>query len=142
MWIDRNWKEYFSKIRLDFDIVVDIWELMVSFPCIDDGIIEIKRNDIVVFLGYSKEDRGRCLLVSAAIHQMEDDGLVEIDRSTHPFKYRLNPNALKYMGCKKGRRSYKNMVKIWLQSHPNRPKLSQCARDLGLDRKTVRKWWD
>ena len=32
-------------------------------------------------------------------------------------------------------------VKEWMLSHPDSHNKSACARDLGLDRKTVRKWW-
>ena len=32
-------------------------------------------------------------------------------------------------------------VEEWMLSHPDSHNKSACARDLGLDRKTVRKWW-
>lgn len=32
-------------------------------------------------------------------------------------------------------------VQEWRRGHPNDDNKSQCARDTGLDRKTVRKWW-
>ena len=32
-------------------------------------------------------------------------------------------------------------VKDWMENHPENRNKSQCARDTGLDRKTVRKWW-
>ena len=37
---------------------------------------------------------------------------------------------------------HSQMVKAWRAAHPESKNKSQCARDLGLDRKTVRKWWD
>ena len=33
------------------------------------------------------------------------------------------------------------LVEEWMLSHPESHNKSACARDLGLDRKTVRKWW-
>lgn len=34
------------------------------------------------------------------------------------------------------------LVEEWMLSHPNSHNKSECARDLGIDRKTVRKWWN
>ena len=142
MWVDRDWLEYFAKIRLEFDIVVDIWDLFSRIPYTDEDYIAIRKNRIVTSLGFSPESRRLCILVSAAIHRMEDDGLISVDRSIKPFKYRLNPKALKSRGCKRGRKSYKDLVDIWIKMHPDSTNKSECARDLGLDRKTVRRWWD
>ena len=37
---------------------------------------------------------------------------------------------------------HSQMVQAWRAAHPESKNKSQCARDLGLDRKTVRKWWN
>lgn len=34
------------------------------------------------------------------------------------------------------------MIQAWRMEHPESINKSECARDLGLDRKTVRKWWN
>lgn len=34
------------------------------------------------------------------------------------------------------------LINEWMVNHPESTNKSLCARDLGLDRKTVRKWWN
>ena len=41
-----------------------------------------------------------------------------------------------------GRKPEKEKVRAWRAAHPESTNKSQCARDLGLSRPTVRKWWE
>ena len=41
-----------------------------------------------------------------------------------------------------GRKPEKEKVRAWRAGHPENTNKSQCARDLGLSRPTVRKWWE
>ena len=41
-----------------------------------------------------------------------------------------------------GRKPEKEKVRAWRAAHPENTNKSQCARDLGLSRPTVRKWWE
>lgn len=41
-----------------------------------------------------------------------------------------------------GRKAQGDIVRQWREENPNNKNKSQCAKETGLDRKTVRKWWD
>lgn len=41
-----------------------------------------------------------------------------------------------------GRKAQGDIVRQWREENPNNNNKSQCAKETGLDRKTVRKWWD
>ena len=41
-----------------------------------------------------------------------------------------------------GRKAQGDIVKQWREENPDNNNKSQCAKETGLDRKTVRKWWD
>ena len=41
-----------------------------------------------------------------------------------------------------GRKTQEEAVMKWRTENPNNNNKSQCAKETGLDRKTVRKWWD
>ena len=41
-----------------------------------------------------------------------------------------------------GRKPEREKVQAWRMEHPDSTNKSECARDLGLSRPTVRKWWD
>lgn len=41
-----------------------------------------------------------------------------------------------------GRKAQGDIVKQWREENPNNNNKSQCAKETGLDRKTVRKWWN
>ena len=41
-----------------------------------------------------------------------------------------------------GRKSQEETVKSWRRLHPDNHNKSQCARDCGLSRPTVTKWWE
>lgn len=41
-----------------------------------------------------------------------------------------------------GRKAQRDIVKQWKEKNPDNNNKSQCAKETGLDRKTVRKWWD
>ena len=41
-----------------------------------------------------------------------------------------------------GRPVERDKVLAWRMEHPDSTNKSECARDLGLSRPTVRKWWD
>ena len=43
---------------------------------------------------------------------------------------------------KEGRPTQVETVRRWREENPNNNNKSQCAKETGLDRKTVRKWWD
>ncbi len=43
---------------------------------------------------------------------------------------------------KEGRPTQVETVRRWREKNPDNNNKSQCAKETGLDRKTVRKWWD
>lgn len=42
----------------------------------------------------------------------------------------------------RGRKSLEHMVRQWREEHPGNENKSECARDLGISRPTVVRWWD
>ena len=42
----------------------------------------------------------------------------------------------------RGRKSLEHMVRQWRDEHPGNENKSECARDLGISRPTVARWWD
>lgn len=65
---------------------------------------------------------------------------LEIARAIRDIKVRQK--GLKKWDDKNGRKPEREKVQAWRIEHPDSTNKSECARDLGLSRPTVRKWWD
>ena len=65
---------------------------------------------------------------------------LEIARAIRDIK--IKQKGQKKWDENNGRKPEIDKVQAWRAAHPESKNKSQCARDLGLSRPTVRKWWD